>query len=553
MNDVAEVQEYLKRLTVLCVEDEEGSREMCSQFLSRLVGIVVTAQNGAEALDAWRQHKPDIIITDIQMPVMDGLAMLDEIRCIDREVPVIIMSAFEEPEYLKRSIDLGVSGYMIKPFHAARFTEAVMSCARALLVDNKLHQARVYSENIVESLREPLLVLNSNLQIITANSSFYETFKVTPEETIGNFIYDLGNRQWNIPKLRLLLEEILPRNAVFNGYEVEHDFQNIGRKTIVLNARQIFREDIGSHIILLAMEDITPRKLAEKALQDRNKELGCLYSIISMANTPGLSFDELLKRAVMRIPPAWPSPDIIEACVEIGGRSFQTLRFEETPWMLTLEIIAQDNKVGKVTVCSLEERTFLMAELVLLCAIAENLGLIVMRELANETISRLAVTDELTGLNNRRFFNESLCKAVSAARRHRQPLSLISIDIDHFKKVNDTFGHMMGDQVLKEFSLLLKMMVRVEDIACRWGGEEFIVLLPNTTCEASVSLADRMRCSVEQCPRTTTPAVTASFGVAQLQKGEDEDSLMRRVDDALYQAKREGRNRVVAACDVPSS
>ena len=97
MNDVAEVQEYLKRLTVLCVEDEEGSREMCSQFLSRLVGIVVTAQNGAEALDAWRHHKPDIIITDIQMPVMDGLAMLDEIRCIDREVPVIIMSAFEEP------------------------------------------------------------------------------------------------------------------------------------------------------------------------------------------------------------------------------------------------------------------------------------------------------------------------------------------------------------------------------------------------------------------------------------------------------------------------
>ena len=107
--------------------------------------------------------------------------------------------------------------------------------------------------------------------------------------------------------------------------------------------------------------------------------------------------------------------------------------------------------------------------------------------------------------------------------------------------------------MLKEFSTLLKMMVRVEDVACRLGGEEFMILLPNTTCEAAVIIADRMRCSFEQLPRTTTPVVTASFGVAQLQEGEDEDALMRRVDDALYQAKHEGRNRVVAACDVALS
>ena len=201
-------------------------------------------------------------------------------------------------------------------------------------------------------------------------------------------------------------------------------------------------------------------------------------------------------------------------------------------------------------VCYLEEQAFLPEELMFLNAIAEKLGLIVMRELARETISRLAVTDELTGLNNRRFFNDSFSKALSAARRHRQPLSLISIDIDHFKKVNDTFGHSVGDLVLKEFSLLLKMMVRAEDIACRWGGEEFIVLLPDTTSEAAVILADRMRSSFEQYPRTTTPAMTASFGVAQLQEGEKEDDLMRRVDAALYQAKHEGRNRVVVACDV---
>jgi len=134
--------------------------------------------------------------------------------------------------------------------------------------NEELRQAREYAENIVETVREPLVVLNSGLKILTANHSFYDTFKVTPGETIGNFIYDLGNRQWDIPKLRVLFEDILPLETVFNGYEVEHDFPGIGRKIILLNARQIFRKDVGSHIILLAMEDITERKRLKTEIQD---------------------------------------------------------------------------------------------------------------------------------------------------------------------------------------------------------------------------------------------------------------------------------------------
>jgi len=133
--------------------------------------------------------------------------------------------------------------------------------------------AREYAESIVEAVREPLVVLNSKLKILTANNSFYDTFKVTPEETIGHFIYDLGNRQWDIPKLRVLFEDILPHDTVFNGYEVEHEFLGIGKKTILLNARQIFRKKIGSHIILLAMEDITERKELAADLQKAHDRL----------------------------------------------------------------------------------------------------------------------------------------------------------------------------------------------------------------------------------------------------------------------------------------
>ncbi len=272
-----EPQAYLKRLTVLCVEDEEFSREICCEILSRLVGVLITAQNGAEGLEAWRQHKPDIIITDIQMPVMDGLSMLQEIRSVDQVVPVIIMSAFEETEYLMRSIDLGVSGYAIKPINVSRITEALLKCAQGLLIENKLHQSRVYAENILETLREPLLVLDSALKVVTANTCFYRTFKVTPEETIGNFIFDLGNRQWDIPKLRLRLENILPTSSVFYDYEVEHDFLSIGKRTILLNGRQIFQKNIGSQIILLAMEDISERKQAEASLQQAKIDAESAY------------------------------------------------------------------------------------------------------------------------------------------------------------------------------------------------------------------------------------------------------------------------------------
>jgi PAS domain S-box-containing protein len=130
-----------------------------------------------------------------------------------------------------------------------------------------------YAENIVETVREPLLVLDGNLKIISANRNFYRTFKVTPAETIGSFIYDLGNKQWDIPKLRELLETILPQKATFDNYEVEHNFASIGRRIMLLNARQIERVLGKERIILLAISDITERKQAEARLSSAMADL----------------------------------------------------------------------------------------------------------------------------------------------------------------------------------------------------------------------------------------------------------------------------------------
>jgi PAS domain S-box-containing protein len=134
-------------------------------------------------------------------------------------------------------------------------------------------EAGSYAESIVGTVREPLLILDEDLKIISANRNFYKTFKVTPGDTIGCFIYDLGNKQWDIPTLRELLEEILPNQDAFDGYEVAHYFQNIGHKIMLLNARQIYRKDIGVKMILLAIEDITERKQVETRLMGAMADL----------------------------------------------------------------------------------------------------------------------------------------------------------------------------------------------------------------------------------------------------------------------------------------
>jgi len=131
--------------------------------------------------------------------------------------------------------------------------------------------------SILGSIREPLVVLDSDLKVVKANPSFYQTFNVKPEQTEGVLIYALGNRQWDIPKLRKLLEEILPQNAKFNDYEVEHHFETIGRKIMHLNARRIYKEGNQTQLILLAIEDVTEREYyrrhLEEMVEQRTEEL----------------------------------------------------------------------------------------------------------------------------------------------------------------------------------------------------------------------------------------------------------------------------------------
>ena len=166
-------------------------------------------------------------------------------------------------------------------------------------------------------------------------------------------------------------------------------------------------------------------------------------------------------------------------------------------------------------------------------------------EEANEVLRSLSITDKLTGLYNRIQLDKVLNAEIIRSERYNSTFSLIIIDIDHFKLVNDTFGHQTGDRVLLEFAQILKNSVRSADTVGRWGGEEFIVICPETNQEGAEKLAEHLRELVAEHVFTKVGQKTASFGVATYTPGEKEQELISRADEALYEAKNSGRNKVV--------
>lgn len=170
---------------------------------------------------------------------------------------------------------------------------------------------------------------------------------------------------------------------------------------------------------------------------------------------------------------------------------------------------------------------------------------------ANERLAVLAATDPLTGVFNRLSFSASLAKEEERFRRYGLPFSLIMLDIDHFKQINDRYGHHTGDDVLRQFARLVSGNIRQNDILARWGGEEFMILLPNNRLAEASALAEKLRRLIERQEFDQAGAVRASFGVAEFRAADTGESFIGRADHALYQAKAEGRNRVVSAGPLP--
>jgi diguanylate cyclase (GGDEF)-like protein len=213
-------------------------------------------------------------------------------------------------------------------------------------------------------------------------------------------------------------------------------------------------------------------------------------------------------------------------------------------------MIAQGKAIGVFYLNSDQNKPFNQRITRLAKKVAESLSLSLVNLQLREELRQMSIVDALTGLYNRYYLKESLKREIELAKRKNYPLSIIMIDVDHFKRFNDAYGHDAGDKVLSTLGNYLKSNIRGSDVACRYGGEELTLILPESSHEDSYKRAEALREGIQQlqieCQEQSLDSVTASFGIAVFPTHAlTGEGLMQKADEALYTAKRQGRNRVV--------
>ena len=272
-----------RKPVVLVVDDQLQNIMLLEGFLVRQGYEIIQAENGQEALEKLFGNHVDLVLLDVKMPGMSGFEVLAKLRDDKktRRIPVIMITSHNESEVRLKCLESGCDDFISKPFDQYELLARVKSLLRIKFLNDDVDEAREFAESVINTVREPLISLDQDLRVVTVNRSFYDFFKVKPEETVGQLIYDLGNKQWDIPKLRELLETILPQHTTFDNYEVEHDFATIGKRIMLLNARQIQSVSGNEPIILLTIEDITARKQLEDLLAESEMRYRRIYETAS--------------------------------------------------------------------------------------------------------------------------------------------------------------------------------------------------------------------------------------------------------------------------------
>ena len=411
-------------ITVLYAEDELPARDKIARILRRQVRDLHLANNGREGFELFMRHRPDVVITDIRMPLMNGLEMAEKIKAVDRKTPVVITTAHSETDFFQKSIEIGIDRYLLKPVDAFKLQEILGELANNIRMERALREQTRLLEEYKRAVDESNIVCKTDNQdrIIYLNDEFCKVSGYTKTDLLGK-----------------------PHEIILHPKTQESLLKEL------------------QHTIL-------SKKIWKGILEYTRKSSNIYYADVTIV--PLLDLEN----------------NIIEF-IYIGHDVTELV--DLTKWL-----------------------------------------------------KQLSSTDSLTQIYNRMAFNDIIETELNRTKRYKTDLSLIMFDIDHFKNVNDTYGHMTGDNVLRSLVDLVKQKIRTVDIFARWGGEEFMLLTPETSPEAAYDLAERLRIAIEEHLFASAGKVTASFGVASFKGDDSPDILTKRVDQALYRAKEGGRNRV---------
>jgi diguanylate cyclase (GGDEF)-like protein len=288
------------------------------------------------------------------------------------------------------------------------------------------------------------------------------------------------------------------------------------------------------HVAVLLLED-------EKLVFRAHK--GHLTPLLR-EGTPLVDSDGICKQTLRSGKPIMVN-DVSEAKGYIQG-------FAETQSELCIPLVSFGQVVGALCLESDRANAFDQGDVPALESVADICANAIQNAHYFERVRHMAYVDGLTGVFNRRYFEIRVTEEIERAKRYTGAMSLIMIDLDHFKRLNDEFGHLMGDDVLRQISTIFTQNLRKVDVACRYGGEEFAIIVPETTGEDAYYVAEKLRKAIQTAVFPGVPRpVTISAGVASYPvNGEARDELIKAADEALYQAKQSGRNTVVASAGI---
>jgi diguanylate cyclase (GGDEF)-like protein/PAS domain S-box-containing protein len=568
--------------TIVIVDDQPLNLRIVSRFARAIEeGIVVrTFDSPVEALSEVSANPPDLIVTDFMMPDMDGETFIRQCRALEslRDVPIIVLTAYEDRELRYRALEAGASDFLLSPVDAQEFCKRGRNLlalwrhqqtlnTRAISLQWELNEAhRLHAEDI--RYREALLraVINTvpalirasdaNGNVLFLNKSHDHYLDLVNcdtaaasggvDSTILNSVDSTyGDRHEELDK------EVIQTGQIVSDIE-ETLTTREGDDRVLLTTKAPLSEKDGAttHVVTVSL-DITQRKKQEQAVREseerfRNLVEGSVLGIV-IESTDGIVFanaalasifdysrsEELLKIGSLRqlfAATEWPRLDVI-----FDGASDAHLAERQE-----LRGLRRDG--DPIWVEAQFQRVSWNGSPALQATIAD----ITLRKAYEECLQRQANFDELTGLPNRVLASDRLQTAVAGALRHGHRGGVLFIDLDQFKKINDTWGHSVGDDLLKSASKRLISCVRREDTVARLGGDEFIIILPNLAdaSHAEPVIQKILAAFSQPFPLGNHEAfVTASVGVALFPDDSDDPMcLMRHADTAMYRAKEQGRN-----------
>jgi len=423
-------------------------------------------------------------------------------------------------------------------------------------------RARDFTQNLIDVIPEPVYVKDAQSRYVMVNAAFVAERGVSKEDLLGVCSMDLAPNEAVREKVR---QEDLAVLAGANIKIENHDQRSDGRERDQLVMKGACLNARGERVIVGANFNLTPWRQAQRELavalvreqEQRQRALDFVQQLIDLIPDPVYLKDGDSRYLMVN-----------ESLATERGRKKEELvgltSFDLAPDRETEETSLQEDRavIGGAEITKEQRarapltgedcyRVVIKRRCVDIHGNPVVFGLhhyITRWKVAELEYRHLAQQDPLTGIANRRHFSEEAQRAVRQVEASGEPLSLAMLDLDHFKQVNDEYGHPVGDEVLAEVVRRSLLCLRRSDLMGRWGGEEFIILLPNSDLDQACMIADRLRSAIDSAVFQTSRIalnVSISCGVAQHLAGDDLDSLIRRADRALYQAKWAGRNRVV--------